>query len=789
MPEFYNPNNYAVHLLGPEGRTHRIKARQRLVLPEYFEKYVARGFLKKAEQPPTPQQATTPPKPGIQSRIRNNRDLLRPAKPVPTPTTPAPQPSPGKVKQSDISRAKKIASINRKPLKAQKVVGRTSLLDANALLQSNLDRSCYPVSNNIGIGILSFNRAGSLRRLVESILTHTDLRRTTVFISDDASTDQETRDYLAELSGNKNLTIIINAERLGIAGNTNRLLRCLSRFQYGLILNDDVEVKRSGWEAFYPDALDRSGLHHLIYREPGVYGAVRGFNHTSRGVNLLRVDDRPHGAVLAFTNHYLKTVGFFDRRYGLYGLEHVDWSQRAWEMGLQSQGFFDAAGSEVFFKLHDEASSVENRSLHLKRARAEFASRGNGYCEVDQASAVPEITYVIPFRDFERTDSIRTVVNNVRAQRFPVIHINLVEQDTTTRIAIDDYQPINHMLIDNPESGLFNKSKAFNLGVARAPSERVILHDADMLAQGHYTQTVYDTLTDFESCHIGKTVLYTLPEAGKAINNAQVVGHDVKCERVVGYYEGGSLACTRSAYWKIGGFNEDYHGYGCFLPGNYVLTDGGYKAIETVTSDNKLYTHEGRFQGLKLRTRLYNGPVLDIHIHGRLPIKGVTPEHPFLVQTGQDEFMWKRADALRDGDVVASADHMPELVQPDHIGSNSTGKSKFGTVCDVKEYHYTGQVYNFEVDNDHSYVVNGLIVHNCEDCDFYARLSGASRWKENRTFDFLHLWHSRIGGWNAHHDVNRTLEAKLKALPILERVALQHQQLRRAGYSQQLGQI
>lgn len=640
MPEYVNPHGYTVHLPGPDGKPLKVKPRQRVVLSEFFEKYVGRGFLKRAavvqSQPIPAQPATGIRATKIQSRIR----VPGPAKP--TPAQPAPPPKP---KREDVSRTRKLAiaaKIARKSappthLKPQKqVVGRTTSRDPNELLRINLAKNNYPVSNNIGVGILSYNRSASLRRLVDSIVSFTDLRRTTVFISDDHSDDPETIRYLDELTQNPNFVILRNEQRLGIAGNSNRLLRCLSRFKYGLLLNDDVEVLNHGWEYFYPEVMSKSGLCHLMYRQPGVYGAQPGVAHHKNGVVLSQVLDKPHGAVLAFEHSFLDRVGYFDEGYGLYGMEHVDWSRRAWEFGLQEEGFFDAAGSDRFFHLYSEASSVTERSRLLKEAKARFDGRTGGYVAPSDQSRVPEIAYVVPFRDFERTDSICTVIHNLRAQRFPVVHLIMVEQDLESQIDLQSYQPVQHFLARAAENPLFNKSRAFNLGVSKAPCEMVILHDADMLAQGHYTQAVANILKDHESCHIGSNVIYTNQDSMRKINHTGIVDHNVQCERVVGYYEGGSLAATKKGYWKVGGFNEDYWGYGC------------------------------------------------------------------------------------------------------------------------------------------------------EDCDFYARLSGASKWKEDRVFDFLHLWHSRVSGWNGHHDANKALEKSLKVLPIPERVQKQREQLRRIGYAREL---
>ncbi len=628
MPEFVNPHTYAVQLQDEAGRRRTVRGGERTVLSEYFQRYVDRGFLKRVEGQtvPTPQKS-------IQARIQVHKEAK------PRTQTPPPATNVTSNKQQ-VARIRKLTSTTkvaeqkaRRIVQSRHIVGRALAVNPTDLFRGNLAKNHYPISDNVGVGILSYNRVRCLKRLVESIAAFTDLRRTTVFISDDCSDDPATVRYLDELSAHPNFVVIRNRTRIGIAGNSNRLLRCLSRFRHGLLLTDDVEVLNHGWESFYATAAVKARMHHFVHRQPGVYGAELGEEVQYDGVRMRRVMDRPHGAVLAFTSEMLDKVGYFDEAFGLYGMEHVDWSQRPGEMGMQPSGFFDLIDSDKFFLLHSDESSIDDKQQLLHTARKKFAERTSRKVEPSALSKVPEITYVIPFRNFERNDSIRTVVSNVRAQRFPVVHIVLVEQDSESRIDLASYQPVTHLLVP-AANALFNKSLAFNRGVAAAPSDRVILHDADMLAQGSYAKSIWNILNENDACHIGSTVMYANHDSTKAVNAAGVVDDKVKCERVVGYYEGGSLACTVSAYWRVGGFNEDYWGYGC------------------------------------------------------------------------------------------------------------------------------------------------------EDCDFYARLSKGCVWREDRVIDFLHLWHSRVTNWNNHHEENKALEAQLKAKPIEERIRLQHEQLKRLGYSQ-----
>lgn len=645
MPEYINPNTFTVHLAGPDGKIVKVKSRQKVVLSEFFDRYRSRGFIKLVSEV----GSQSVPAQKIQAKInlttpikrRQHQSITRP--PAPAPQAQARIPSQDqmlqdrKKRREEITRARKISKTT-KPQKTvvrrtgNQIVGRTINTNPTELLKSNLAKGNYPISNGVGVGILSFNRKDALQRLVNSIIATTDLRRTTIFISDDGSTNQDLKTYLDELAQNDNFVIIKNDTRIGIAGNTNRLLRCLSRFEYGLILNDDIEIMSPGWDTFYMEAMQKTGMHHFIYRQEGVYGATLGEARAINNVNMHMVSERPHGAILAFTNHMLDKCGYFDEGYGYYGMEHVDWSRKTWEFGLQSEGFYDVTGSDRYFYLHSDVSAVENRQTLLRDAKKRFDSRIIQRCAPSDASRVPAISYIIPFRNIGRTDAIKSVVNNIRSQRFPVVDILLVEQDSESRINIADFKPVSYYLARETNNLLFNKSMAFNLAASKVVTERVILHDADIMVQGHYTAAVYKILDTHTACHLGNSVIYADTDSSNVINTTGLVTNETNCERVVGYFEGGSIACHMKTYWQCGAFNQDFWGYGC------------------------------------------------------------------------------------------------------------------------------------------------------EDCDFYARLAANSVWAENRTFDFLHLWHGRVAGWNTHHETNRRIEAALTSRPMYERVQLQHSQLHRLGY-------
>ena len=652
MPEYINHNGYTVHLTGPDGSVIKIRSRQKVLLPEYYDRYRVRGFIKFADE----SLNRAPNVKTIQGRydVKNNASSKSAKRSQDNKIDNNPsqivdhsamerrkrrkeaEEALRKSRKAAMLKSVAVKTATTKPtlIKNDRIVGRELKANPNIILQQNLEKHNYPISNGIGVGILSYNRYESLKRCIDSVLAYTDLTKTTVFISDDASNDERTLSYLESLKQNGNLVIINNTRRLGVAGNSNRLLRCLKRFDYGILLNDDVQVTKEGWEHFYPKAMSATGYHHFVQKHDGVYGSRSGSESIVKNVKMIRIDDKPQGAVLAFTHQMLKTCGYFDESYGLYGMEHVDWSSRPAEFKMQPHGFYDIDRSSEYFFLNKEESAVADRAALLKAAKERFNSRKLIKSDPSDESKVPAISYIIPFRNTERTDSIITVVKNIRAQKFPVINIYLVEQDHTTKIDVSACGPVIYDLVSSSENPLFNKSMAFNTAASHISDGSVIMHDADILAPNFYTGAVFDILQTYEACHIGATVVYADEASTKKINESGVIPVDTNCERLVGYYEGGSLACRMKAYWRAGAFNQDFWGYGC------------------------------------------------------------------------------------------------------------------------------------------------------EDCDFYARLAATSEWYEKRSIDFLHLYHGRVSGWDAHHKANKAKDMQLRTMTMGDRLSLQYKQLTEKGYGE-----
>ena len=151
----------------------------------------------------------------------------------------------------------------------------------------------------------------------------------------------------------------------------------------------------------------------------------------------------------------------------------------------------------------------------------------------------------------------------------------------------------------------------------------------------------------------------------------------------------------------------------CVKPETLIQTDQGLKRIDSLKIGDMVYTHEGRYKSItQIYTRSYQGPMIKIISMGyeSKPII-TTPEHPIwaVKRKGTNEFI--PACKIERSDYIL----MPAI------------KGNIGyIVMDVTEESYNGQVYNLEIEEDNSYVLEWGTVHNCFPRDNRA-FSGVAR--------------------------------------------------------------
>jgi hypothetical protein len=85
---------------------------------------------------------------------------------------------------------------------------------------------------------------------------------------------------------------------------------------------------------------------------------------------------------------------------------------------------------------------------------------------------------------------------------------------------------------------------------------------------------------------------------------------------------------------------------GCMVSGSFINTNNGMKKIETISENDKLLTHVGKFENIKnISRRRYIDTIIRIKPFYQPLFIETTKEHPYLIYDN-GLFKWKRADEI-----------------------------------------------------------------------------------------------------------------------------------------------
>ncbi len=175
---------------------------------------------------------------------------------------------------------------------------------------------------------------------------------------------------------------------------------------------------------------------------------------------------------------------------------------------------------------------------------------------------LPKVSFVIPHRGKDREPLLRATIASIMAQEQASVECVVVEQ-SPVREFIDvpagvRYIHLQHATDPQP----WRKSWSFNRGVDLAQADLVVCHDSDMLVPARYASEIVDLFQreNLEVAHLQR-FLFCLDQAAthRLLRGGAVP--DVAPERVRAHWQGGTLAITKQAYKKIGGFDESFTGW------------------------------------------------------------------------------------------------------------------------------------------------------------------------------------------------------------------------------------
>ncbi|MBV8516504.1 MAG: hypothetical protein JO197_03780 [Acidobacteria bacterium] len=177
-------------------------------------------------------------------------------------------------------------------------------------------------------------------------------------------------------------------------------------------------------------------------------------------------------------------------------------------------------------------------------------------------SATPEVTFLIGHRGVERLPNLLATLRSIAGQEGVGIECIVIEQ--SARREIERELPSWVRYLHTPVAADFDYCRAatFNDGLQLARGSVLVLHDNDMLLPSKYAFELAARARDGAHFIDLKRFIFYLEEAEtRRIFDGGALRTDVDSS-VVQNLRGGSVAATTAAYRAIGGFDEEFVGWG-----------------------------------------------------------------------------------------------------------------------------------------------------------------------------------------------------------------------------------
>ncbi|HYK02416.1 MAG TPA: galactosyltransferase-related protein [Thermoanaerobaculia bacterium] len=164
-------------------------------------------------------------------------------------------------------------------------------------------------------------------------------------------------------------------------------------------------------------------------------------------------------------------------------------------------------------------------------------------------SDAPAVSFIIGHRGLARLPNLLATLRSIAGQRDVAIECIVIEQSAEREI--EQALPPWVRYLHTPVAPAFDYCRAatFNVAARIARGSVLIAHDNDMLVPERYAAEIYARVTEGAQFIDPKRFVFYLDERERLTN-------------VVQNLKGGSIAAMKEAYFAIGGFDEDFVGWG-----------------------------------------------------------------------------------------------------------------------------------------------------------------------------------------------------------------------------------
>lgn len=194
------------------------------------------------------------------------------------------------------------------------------------------------------------------------------------------------------------------------------------------------------------------------------------------------------------------------------------------------------------------------------RAFSEWPVR---FSDTPAQNTLPQVSFVIAHEGTDRRDHVIWTVRSILAQQDTAIECLVVDQSDDPGFG-DRLPPAAKYLHRPRPAGMhgWRKSWAFNQGARAASGEILIFHDGDIVCPSAYAATVVAHMQNHGAASIQRFLFNLDRNETTRFFAAQQWPAPLHPERVRQNWEGGTIAVRREAFFRLGGYDEAFVGWG-----------------------------------------------------------------------------------------------------------------------------------------------------------------------------------------------------------------------------------
>jgi hypothetical protein len=176
-----------------------------------------------------------------------------------------------------------------------------------------------------------------------------------------------------------------------------------------------------------------------------------------------------------------------------------------------------------------------------------------------------EVSFVIGHRGESRLPHLLATIETLFAQEGCRSEVVVVEQEKKALLPGRLPEQVRWVHQPTPYDGMpYSRSWAFNRGAREARGRILVFHDNDVLAPASYAAELARLLAlGYEAMRLQRFVFYLDREATTRVLEGRGAGFEqASFERVRQNCEGHTVAIARDAYFRLGGHDESFLGWG-----------------------------------------------------------------------------------------------------------------------------------------------------------------------------------------------------------------------------------